>query len=66
MTIYVKFLDRNTYVQPSLVSFRFIKVSLFQVKKCIDHLSCEKAPGLDTIRVKDIKCVCKQIKLCYY
>lgn len=49
------FLDRNTYVKQCLVSFRYVKVSPLDVEKIINLLSNEKAPGVDGIRVKDIK-----------
>lgn len=53
----IKFLDRNTYVKNSDVSFRFNKVSPKKIEKIIDGLSCNKAPGIDKLRVQDIKYV---------
>lgn len=51
----VKFLQRDTYVKQANVSFRFRKVSAWQIERIIDKLSSEKAPGIDRIRVQDIK-----------
>lgn len=50
-----KFLDRNSYVKKSNVSFKFRKVSSYKIEKIIDKLSNEKSPGIDKIRVQDIK-----------
>lgn len=55
------FLDRKTYINPSLVSFRYNKVSSLDIQKIINTLSSEKAPGIDKIRVKDIKYLCKTL-----
>lgn len=56
-----KFLNRDSYTSQSNVSFRFRKVSACKVEKLIDDLQCNKAPGIDQIRVQDIKYVKCQI-----
>lgn len=55
------FLDRQEYVKPCPVSFRYVKVTSLDVEKVINMLSCKKGPGLDGIRVTDIKYLQKQI-----
>lgn len=54
-------LDRSSYVTPSNVTFYFKKVDANLVEKYINKLNNNKAPGLDMIRVQDIKTVKKEI-----
>ena len=58
-----KFLNRNSYVRKSEVSFRYRKVDPIQIEKIIDQLDCKKAPGVDKIRVQDLKYVKKDISI---
>ncbi|XP_061724268.1 uncharacterized protein LOC133530373 [Cydia pomonella] len=58
-----KFLSRNSYVIKCDVSFRFRKVCPSDVEKIIDKLSNGKAPGIDGIRVQDIKCIKKDFSI---
>lgn len=57
----VKLLDRNKYVKASDVTFRFKPVSSNTVSKVIDQLSSDKAPGIDCIRVIDLKIIKNKI-----
>lgn len=55
------FLDRTSYVNYCNLSFRFKKVLPKDVKSVIEKLDCNKSPGSDGIRVKDLKQIKEQI-----
>lgn len=57
----VKFLVRDSYVNKIDLSFRYKKVSAIDVEKIISNLNSKKAPGIDKIRIKDIKYIRKQL-----
>lgn len=57
----IKFLDRRSYVTKNNVSFRYVKVAPHDIEKIINTLSSKKAPGLDNIRVQDLKLIKNQI-----
>lgn len=56
-----KFLVRSQYIKTSEVSLRFTKACPEAIAEIINSLSADKSPGLDKIRIKDIKLVKQDI-----
>ncbi|CAH2093523.1 unnamed protein product [Euphydryas editha] len=55
------FYDRTSYVKECNVSFYDRKINGLDVVKVIDAMDCNKAPGIDGIRVRDLKLVKEHI-----
>ena len=55
------FLDRDMYVNSQNVSFRYKKVTSSDVSKVIGSLKVKKSPGVDNIRLIDIKSIKTEI-----
>lgn len=51
------FFDRHSYVHSCNISFRYKKVDSMEISKMIDNMDCNKSPGIDGIRVRDLKLV---------
>lgn len=56
-----KFLDRNMYTTPAIMSMRFRPVSEKDVKKIINDMDIKKSEGNDQIRIKDLKLIADNI-----
>jgi hypothetical protein len=56
----IKFMDRQAYIKQCNLSFRYQKVNNLHIEKIIGQL-CKKTPGVDEIRVQELKHVQKEI-----
>ncbi|XP_060805091.1 uncharacterized protein LOC132902787 [Amyelois transitella] len=56
-----KWLDRNSYINPSSVFMRWQPVDSNDVKKIIDKMDKNKSPGSDLVRMSDLKLIVDKI-----